>query len=135
MEVKFDTRTLERLRQTLALGDRPLLGWPAIVEFCRQMEMKTKLGTYPQRETLKKKGLPYVRQGKHGEAWTTTFLVVSWYVGLPGRPHGKVKPWAGRTKEGLKVGNYPGMLSAEEARAAHEAAQEAQSGQAEQEGN
>ncbi len=137
MEARFDTKALERLRITLALGDRPLCGWPAILEFTRQMEMKTRLGTYPHRETLRKWGLPYVCQGRHGEAWTTTFLVVSWYVGLPGRK--RRSRWAGRTPDGLTVGNYPGMLSVDEAREqaaqaqAAPTAQEAASGPTQQE--
>ena len=81
-EFVMDRDCYERLREYLAFGNVPLCGWQEIEVFCKNMRMQTRVGTPPKRETLIKWGMPYCRQGLHGEAWTTSFIIIAWYVQL-----------------------------------------------------
>ncbi len=93
----LDKECYEALRRHLTLGNIPLCGWPEIEAFCASMRMQTRRGNPPRQWTLKLWGCPYTRQGMHAEAWTTTYLVIAWYVNLV-RPKAGHRPKADPTE-------------------------------------
>ncbi len=105
----LDKECYEALRRHLTLGNIPLCGWPEIEAFCASMRMQTRRGNPPRQWTLKLWGCPYTRQGLHAEAWTTTYLVIAWYVNLV-RPRAGHRPKADPAK-------YVGRRYREEAEA------------------
>ncbi len=108
----------------LAAGNRPLCGWDEVEAYCREMKIVNGMGYPLKRDQMIRRGMPYTRQGKYRQVWTTTYLLIAWWVANPLPPiKGIPSGLFGRASSDLNPAHYrrAAARQAERRRAAEQA--------------